>query len=212
MQAALAGEDAVRMRGFASGQGMLVSVAVPVQRFKQVLGAVMLVAGGEQVEASVRELRVDILKLCLGALLVTALASIYLSGTITRPILRLAAATERVRRGQRRIGGAEAFRASLRAMGPGLLPMKHGASRWSPSVAWRASPVGTGHRLFRPTRASCPRRSAAGLLPASTAPPRTPRRHPPPAQVSRSTPRPVRGVGVSGTHGNDIVKRGGRAR
>jgi two-component system sensor histidine kinase ChvG len=71
----------------------------------------MLVAGGEQVEASVRELRVDILKLCLGALLVTALASIYLSGTITRPILRLAAATERVRRGQRRIGGAEAFRA-----------------------------------------------------------------------------------------------------
>ena len=111
VQAALAGEDAVRMRGFASGQGMLVSVAVPVQRFKQVLGAVMLVAGGEQVEASVRELRVDILKLCLGALLVTALASIYLSGTITRPILRLAAATERVRRGQRRIGGAEAFRA-----------------------------------------------------------------------------------------------------
>jgi tRNA G18 (ribose-2'-O)-methylase SpoU len=84
---------------------------VPVQRFKQVLGAVMLVAGGEQVEASVRELRVDILKLRLGALLVTALASIYLSGTITRPILRLAAATERVRRGQRRIGGAEAFRA-----------------------------------------------------------------------------------------------------
>jgi two-component system sensor histidine kinase ChvG len=108
VQAALAGEDAVRMRGFASGQGMLVSVAVPVQRFKQVLGAVMLVAGGEQVEASVRELRVDILKLCLGALLVTALASIYLSGTITRPILRLAAATEHVRRGQRRIGGAEA--------------------------------------------------------------------------------------------------------
>ncbi len=107
VQAALAGEDAVRLRGFASGQGVLVSVAVPVQRFKQVLGAVMLVAGGEQVEASVRELRVDILKLCLGAMLVTALASIYLSGTITRPILRLAAATERVRRGQRRIGGAE---------------------------------------------------------------------------------------------------------
>ncbi|MFM8988082.1 MAG: histidine kinase dimerization/phospho-acceptor domain-containing protein [Alphaproteobacteria bacterium] len=58
-----------------------------------------------------RELRVDILKLCLGALLVTALASIYLSGTITRPILRLAAATERVRRGQRRIGGTGASRA-----------------------------------------------------------------------------------------------------
>jgi two-component system sensor histidine kinase ChvG len=100
VQAALGGETQVKRRAFAGGSGMLLSVAVPVQRFKQVLGAVMLIANGDAIEASVRSLRVDILKLCLAAMLVTALASIYLAGTIARPILRLAAATERVRRGR----------------------------------------------------------------------------------------------------------------
>jgi two-component system, OmpR family, sensor histidine kinase ChvG len=99
VQGALGGENRTQLRAFATGSGMLLSVAVPVQRYKQVLGAVMLIGNGDAIEASVRSLRVDILKLCLAAMLVTALASIYLAGTIARPILRLAAATERVRRG-----------------------------------------------------------------------------------------------------------------
>jgi two-component system sensor histidine kinase ChvG len=98
--AALAGETGGALRSYAGGGGMLITVAAPVQRFKQVLGAVMLIASGDQVEASVRDLRVDIVKLCLAAMLVTALASLYIARTITRPILRLAAATGRVRRGQ----------------------------------------------------------------------------------------------------------------
>jgi two-component system sensor histidine kinase ChvG len=100
VMAALAGETGGTLRSYAGGGGMLITVAAPVQRFKQVLGAVMLIASGDQVEASVRDLRVDIVKLCLAAMLVTALASLYIAGTITRPILRLAAATARVRRGQ----------------------------------------------------------------------------------------------------------------
>ncbi len=99
VQVALNGDSGSRVRSYASGTGIILSVAVPVQRFKQVLGATMLTAGGESIEASVRSLRFDILKLGLATLLVTALASIYLAGKITRPILRLAAAAERVQRG-----------------------------------------------------------------------------------------------------------------
>ncbi len=99
VQVALNGDGASRVRSYASGPGIILSVAVPVQRFKQVMGAAMLTASGESIEASVRSLRFDILKLCLATLLVTALASIYLAGKITRPILRLAAAAERVQRG-----------------------------------------------------------------------------------------------------------------
>ncbi|MBL8700280.1 MAG: sensor N-terminal transmembrane domain-containing protein [Alphaproteobacteria bacterium] len=98
-QAALLGDPATRVRAFASGPGIILSVAVPVQRFKQVLGATMLTMTGDDIERRVRDTRFDILKLCLGTLLVTALASIYLASTIARPIRRLAAAAERVRRG-----------------------------------------------------------------------------------------------------------------
>lgn len=115
VMAALAGETGGTLRSYAGGGGMLITVAAPVQRFKQVLGAVMLIASGDQVEASVRDLRVDIVKLCLAAMLVTALASLYIARTITRPILRLAAATARVRRGQA-IGGRRAAGAARPAI------------------------------------------------------------------------------------------------
>jgi two-component system sensor histidine kinase ChvG len=50
----------------------------------------------------VLKVRVDILKFFLVALAVTILLSIYLAGTIARPIRRLAAAAERVRRSHKR--------------------------------------------------------------------------------------------------------------
>jgi two-component system sensor histidine kinase ChvG len=119
VMAALGGETGSALRSYAGGGGMLITVAAPVQRFKQVLGSVMLIGGGEPIEASVRSLRVDIVKLCLAAMLVTALASLYLARTITRPILRLAAATERVRRGQA-IGGRRAGAAAAKPAIPDL--------------------------------------------------------------------------------------------
>lgn len=78
--------------------GLLLTVAVPVQRYKQVLGAVLLSKGSEEIEQAVRSVRFEILKVFILALGVTVLLSIYLAGTIAQPVRRLAAAAERVRR------------------------------------------------------------------------------------------------------------------
>jgi len=93
---AIAGEVVATMRS-AGGDHLVLSVAVPVQRYKHVLGALMLTRGSEDIDAAVLEVRVDILKIFAIALAVTVLLSIYLAGTIARPIRRLAAAAERVR-------------------------------------------------------------------------------------------------------------------
>ena len=83
-------------------RGMLLTVAVPVQRYKQVLGAVMLSRGGALIDAAIRSVRLDILKVFAVALAVTVLLSFYLAGTIARPIRKLAAAADHVRRGHGR--------------------------------------------------------------------------------------------------------------
>jgi len=93
---ALAGETATTVRS-APGGGMVLSVAVPVQRYKQVLATLMLTKGSAGIDAAVLKVRIDVLKWFLLALCVTVLLSIYLAGTIASPILRLAAAAERVR-------------------------------------------------------------------------------------------------------------------
>ena len=59
--------------------GMILTVAVPVQRYKQVLGAVMLSRGGAQIDAAIRSVRLDILKVFAVALAVTG-AAVVLSG------------------------------------------------------------------------------------------------------------------------------------
>jgi two-component system sensor histidine kinase ChvG len=99
---ALAGEAARAVRRDIANGGLQLSVAVPVQRYKQVLGAVMLSVGSTDLEEAVRAVRLDILKVFFIALTVTVLLSLYLAGTIARPVRRLAAAAERVRRGQGR--------------------------------------------------------------------------------------------------------------
>ncbi len=98
---ALAGDpgNAARQTG---GGGMVLSVAVPVQRYKQVLGAMMLSKGGGDIDAALFEVRMDILKVFAVALAVTVLLSVYLSGTIARPLHRLAAAAERIRHSHNR--------------------------------------------------------------------------------------------------------------
>ena len=96
---ALAGDSARAVRRERATGGLQLSVAVPVQRYKQVLGAVMLSVGSADLEQAVRAVRLDILKAFLIALTVTVLLSIYLAGTIARPIRRLAGAADRVRRG-----------------------------------------------------------------------------------------------------------------
>ena len=91
-------------------QGRLVlSVAVPVQRYRQVLGALMLSKDGAAVDAAVDDRRRDILIVCGVAFAITVLLSFYLAGTIARPIRRLAMAADQVRSGKGRQFGIPDF-------------------------------------------------------------------------------------------------------
>jgi two-component system sensor histidine kinase ChvG len=98
---ALDGEPASALRVNRAGE-LLLSVAVPVQRYRQVLGALMLSVGGDPIDAAVRDVRLNILKVFGVAFAITVLLSLYLAGTIARPVQRLAEAADRVRRGQGR--------------------------------------------------------------------------------------------------------------
>ena len=76
---------------------LVIGVAVPVQRFKQVIGAVFVARDGTMIDEAVRSVRVDILTIFGIALCVTVLLSVYLGNTIVRPLRRLAAAADKVR-------------------------------------------------------------------------------------------------------------------
>ena len=95
---ALEGTGGSALRVSADG-GLVVSVAVPVQQFKKVLGALMLSADGDDIKQSVREVRLAIFQVFLLALAITVLLSLFLAGTIARPIRRLAEAARKVRPG-----------------------------------------------------------------------------------------------------------------
>jgi two-component system, OmpR family, sensor histidine kinase ChvG len=94
--------DVGRMVRLAPNGDLVLAVAVPVQKLKQVLGALMLSVQSAWIDEAVRSVRFDILRFFAIALLVTILASLYLAGTIARPIRRLALAAERMRSGTRR--------------------------------------------------------------------------------------------------------------
>ncbi|HUI16459.1 MAG TPA: stimulus-sensing domain-containing protein [Alphaproteobacteria bacterium] len=97
--AALTGADAETV--YDDGEnGVLLSVAVPVQRYKRVVGALMVSQSAAKIDATMRSVRLDILKTFAVALLLTTLFSVYLGSTIVRPIRRLAQAAERIRPGE----------------------------------------------------------------------------------------------------------------
>jgi len=96
--AALRGETTNELRQTENGKNYVLSVAVPVQRYRQVLGALMLSKNGDDIDKQVRQLRFLVLQIFAVALLITTLLSIYLAGTIARPVRRLAEAAEKVRR------------------------------------------------------------------------------------------------------------------
>jgi two-component system, OmpR family, sensor histidine kinase ChvG len=102
VQSALVGDVGAAVRNDQAGGGLMITAAVPVTRYKQVLGVVLLSKGSEEIESAVRAVRFEILRVFVIALGVTVLLSIYLAGSIVQPIRRLAAAAERVRRGQGR--------------------------------------------------------------------------------------------------------------
>jgi two-component system sensor histidine kinase ChvG len=93
---ALKGESAHELRVDDFGN-LLIGVAVPVKRFKKVIGAVFVVRNGKAIEEAVQGVRVNILTIFAASLCVTVFLSFYLGSTIVRPLRRLAAAADKVR-------------------------------------------------------------------------------------------------------------------
>jgi two-component system, OmpR family, sensor histidine kinase ChvG len=94
---ALAGQHASMVRVNSRGE-VIVSVAVPIQRFRAVRGALMLSTQGADIDDMVEAERLAIVKVFLIAAGVMVVLSMLLAGTIAGPVRRLADGAERVRR------------------------------------------------------------------------------------------------------------------
>lgn len=100
-QSALSGN--VQASAWKDKNGRIVlTVSAPIQKVKQVMGVVLLLRDGNELEKAIAEVRVDVFRVFLGALGITVMLSIYLSGLISKPLQRLAYAAEAVRQGKGR--------------------------------------------------------------------------------------------------------------
>ena len=97
---ALGGAPATIVRVNARGE-TIISVAVPVQRFRMVRGALLLSTQGDDIDKIITAERRAILRIFGVSAGVMFLLSLFLAGTIAEPIRRLSDAAERVRRGVR---------------------------------------------------------------------------------------------------------------
>ncbi len=84
------------------GGRIVLTVAAPILKSRQIMGVVLLIKDGTELERSIAEVRVDVFRVFLGSLGITVMLSIYLSGLISRPLQRLAFAAEAVRTGKGR--------------------------------------------------------------------------------------------------------------
>lgn len=94
------------------GSSLLLGVAVPVQGYKQVLGAVMVTRSSAKIDAALADVRADVLKAFLAVLVFTVLLSAYLARTIAEPLRRLARAVQNVQQDQAQatgLGGSAAL-------------------------------------------------------------------------------------------------------
>jgi len=94
---ALNGQKASMVRINDRGE-VIVSVAVPVQRFRAIHGALMLSTQGDDIDHMVTAERLAILKVFGLAAAVMIMLSLLLASTIAGPVRRLADSAERVRR------------------------------------------------------------------------------------------------------------------
>lgn len=90
-----AGEERVDERN-----KLVLSVAVPVQRFKTVYGVLLLSTEGGDIDNILRQERLSLIGFAVVALIVMLLLSLWLSGTIARPVRELADAADKVRSGR----------------------------------------------------------------------------------------------------------------
>ena len=97
MVQALAGQKASAVRVNERGE-IIVLVAVPIQRFRAVRGALLLSTQGGEIDSAVAAERLQVLALFLALGAVMVLLSMLLARTIAGPVRRLADAAEAVRR------------------------------------------------------------------------------------------------------------------
>jgi two-component system sensor histidine kinase ChvG len=98
VQQAFGGQRASEVRTDARGD-TIVSVAVPVQRFRAVQGVLLLSTQGGDIDAIIASERFALLQVFVIAALVMIVLSLLLAGAIAGPVRRLAEAAERVRWG-----------------------------------------------------------------------------------------------------------------
>jgi two-component system, OmpR family, sensor histidine kinase ChvG len=95
---ALSGEKKSIVRVDSKGE-TIVSIAVPIQRFRAVRGALLLSTQGDDIDKIIGSERAAIVRIFLVSSAIMLLLSYLIAGTIAEPIRRLAEAAERVRRG-----------------------------------------------------------------------------------------------------------------
>jgi len=101
VQSALGGEPRSFIRRTESGDFVLF-FAAPVQRYKNVDGALLLSTSAHEIARSVRQVRLDILRIIAVVTVFTIMMAFYLGRSIARPINRLAAAADAMRRSKSR--------------------------------------------------------------------------------------------------------------
>ena len=74
----------------------IITVAVPIQRFRRVLGALMVSSDTGDVYDAVQNVRMTIIQFFCASLIITLLVSLFLAKTIVRPILRLARSADTI--------------------------------------------------------------------------------------------------------------------
>ncbi|MXY39633.1 MAG: HAMP domain-containing protein [Rhodospirillaceae bacterium] len=105
---ALGGDDASMVR-VSERDRLILSFAIPVQRYKNIYGALMLSISSAGIDRSVREVRQDIVQVFGIVFILSLLLSFYLARAISQPIARLAAAADRMRRLRNRSAAIPAF-------------------------------------------------------------------------------------------------------
>jgi two-component system sensor histidine kinase ChvG len=101
VQTALAGEPRSFIRRTESGDFVLF-FAAPVQRYKNVDGALLLSASAHEIARAVRQVRLDILRIIAVVTVFTIMMAFWLGRSIARPINRLASAADAMRRSKSR--------------------------------------------------------------------------------------------------------------
>jgi two-component system sensor histidine kinase ChvG len=100
VMSALFGET--QMKLVTDSHHLSLRVALPIQRYKKILGVIVLTTSGDVIEQSLFKIRLTIFQVFLIALVITITLSLYLSNSIVRPIKRLARLADRIRNGMSR--------------------------------------------------------------------------------------------------------------